>query len=85
MFHRPEHAVFFIGQTKNCFPAVPSTGDNRFLPLRLREAPNAAKPPHACVIEFPHGVILHLSGHVDAQLLSHLVAIGEPVPDYRPF
>ncbi|MDZ7364228.1 MAG: hypothetical protein ONB46_26480 [candidate division KSB1 bacterium] len=71
--------------TPSPLTAAPSTGDNRFLPLRVREASNAAKPPLACVIEFPNGIILRLSGHVDDGLLSHLLALGEHVPDYRPF
>ncbi|MDZ7366877.1 MAG: hypothetical protein ONB43_13560 [candidate division KSB1 bacterium] len=63
---------------------APSAPANRFIPLHVRETP-PAPPPLSCVIEFPNGVNIRLSGQVDAQLLSHLIATGEHVPDYRPF
>ncbi|MDZ7314363.1 MAG: hypothetical protein ONB45_24165, partial [candidate division KSB1 bacterium] len=55
---------------------APSAPGNRFIPLHVRETP-LAPPPLSCVIEFPNGVNIRLSGQVDAQLLSHLIATGE--------
>ena len=51
----------------------PPASHSGFIPLHVRQAPIAA-PPLSCVIEFPNGVIIRLSGQVDMQVLSHLVA-----------
>jgi hypothetical protein len=50
----------------------PPASRSGFIPLHVRQAPIAA-PPLSCVIEFPNGVIIRLSGQVDMQRLSHLV------------
>lgn len=44
----------------------------RFIPLHVQAPPNA--PPLSCVLEFPNGVMLRLSGAVDLERLFHLAA-----------
>jgi hypothetical protein len=53
----------------------------RFLPITIAKRPGAAlalagpshEPATSCIIEFPHGVVLHLLGPLDAQLLTQLI------------
>ncbi len=54
--------------------SAPREPGNGFIPLHLREAPRTMMSPLTYVVEFPNGVIVRLSGQVDLQLLSHLVA-----------
>lgn len=44
----------------------------RFIPLHVQAPPNT--PPLSCVLEFPNGVMLRLSGAVDLERLFHLAA-----------
>lgn len=54
--------------------STPPAFSNDFIPLHVRKASTTMASPLTCVVEFPNGVIVRLSGQVDFQLLSHLVA-----------
>jgi hypothetical protein len=55
------------------FPRDPRDGPKGFIPLALQPPAAAPAEPTQCVIEFPHGVIVRLSGPLDWQRLSQLI------------
>lgn len=52
---------------------APTSQDLQFIPLRARQRRLSVPAPAQWVIEFPHGVIVRLSGTMDIQLLSQLI------------
>jgi len=44
-----------------------------FIPIRLQPPTVAALPATSCALEFPNGVVVHLAGPLDPQLLSYLI------------
>lgn len=55
---------------KASLPATTKT--NSFIPLVVNP-PASADPPTRCVIEFPNGVVVRLTGAVSPQMLVHLI------------
>lgn len=65
-------------QAQNPRPKAPlpaKTKTNSFIPLVVNPAA-AADPPTRCVIEFPNGVVVRLTGAVSPQMLVHLIQTG---------
>lgn len=48
-----------------------------FIPLRVQEPRGLSSPSLQCVIAFPHGVIIRLSGPVDFAMLAQLIHATE--------
>jgi len=52
---------------------APTSPHSQFIPLRAGQARAPSHAPAHWVIEFPHGVIVRLSGVMDIHLLSQLI------------